>query len=141
MWRARNKKKINDEQHTLDWHADDAKSSHGNPKINDDFDVWCEENHGIDDLGHVASTRGKRHDCAGMTIDYSESKAVLIDMTEHMDQLKADFLDKLEKNNKVWGSKFFSARKKSKRLCNEKSDTFHSFAMKKKFTQERPTRR
>ena len=28
---------INNKQYTLAWHADDAKSSHVSPKVNDDF--------------------------------------------------------------------------------------------------------
>ena len=91
---------FNNKQHALAWHADDVKSSHVNPKINDDFTIWCEEKYESDDLGHVSVYRRKRHDYLGMTLDYSKSKEVLIDMTECIDQMKEDFPEKLEKNTK-----------------------------------------
>ena len=72
-----------------------------------------------------------------MTLDYSESKAVLIDMTEHVDQMKEGFPEKLEKNTKAWSDELFSVDKNSKRLCNEKSDMFHSFVMKIMFLCKR----
>ena len=65
-----------------------------------------------------------------MTLDYYKKKAVLIDMTEHAHQMKEDFPEKLERETKVWSGDLFSVENKSKRLCEEKSDSFHSFAMK-----------
>ena len=52
-------------------------------------------------------------------------------MTEHAHQLEEDFPEKVEKNAKAWSDKFFSVDKKSKRLCSENFDVFHSFVMKK----------
>ena len=113
---------IDNKQQTLTWHVDDAKHVLVSPKVNDEFAIWCEEKHGSDDLGHVTVTRGKRHDYLGMTLDYFNDKAVLIDMTEYIDQMKEDFPEKLEKNTKAWSDKLFSVGKNSKRICNEKSD-------------------
>ena len=98
---------------------------------------WCEEKYGTDDLGHVTVTRGNRHDYLAMTIDYSKRGKALIDMTEYIDQLEEDFPEKLEKNTKAWSDKLLSIDKKSKRLCNEKSEIFHSFVMKIMFLCKR----
>ena len=38
-------KNVNNEQHTLTWHADDMKSSHVDPKANDKFHEWAEKKH------------------------------------------------------------------------------------------------
>ena len=73
-------KMINNKQHTLTWHVDDVKSSHVDPKINDNFKEWCEEKYGSDDLGHVTVNTGKRHDYIG----HSKRGKTLIDMTEYM---------------------------------------------------------
>ena len=62
---------------------------------------------------------------------------MLIDVTEHVDQMKEDFPEKLGKNTKAWSDKLFSVDKNSKELCNEKSDTFHSFVMKIMFLCKR----
>ena len=101
--------------------------------MNDELAIWCEEKHGSDDLGHVTVvtvTRGKRHDYLGITLCYSKKKVVLIDITEHIDQMKADFPMELKKYTKAWSDKFFSVDKNSKRLCEEKSKTFHSYYKK-----------
>ena len=55
-------KMINNNQYTLDWHADDAKSSHVSPKVNGEFANGCEEKNGSDDPGHATLHREKRHD-------------------------------------------------------------------------------
>ena len=73
----------------------------------------------------------------GVTLDHSRKKALLLDMTNYVDQMKEDFLEKLEKETKDWSGKFFSVDKNSKRLCTEKSDTFHSFVMKIMFLCKR----
>ena len=52
-------KLVENNQHTLTWHVDDVKASHLNPKVNDEFEEWCESKHGSDMLGHVKVTRGK----------------------------------------------------------------------------------
>ena len=43
-------------QHTLTWHADGVKASHLNPKVNDEFEKWCENKHSSDALGHTKVT-------------------------------------------------------------------------------------
>ena len=111
---------IVNEKRALTWHADDAKSVHVSPKVNNEFANWCEEKCASDDLSHVKVTREKRHDHLGMALDCFKSKAALIDMIDHVDQMKEDFLEKLEKKTKAWSDKLLTVDKNSKRLCNEK---------------------
>ena len=96
--------------------------------MNDKFSIWYEENHESEGLGHDAVTRGKLHDCLGMTLDYSKKKEVLIDITEHADQMKEDFPIELKNDTKAWSDKLFSA---------DKNNEFHSFAMKPIFSFKR----
>jgi len=56
-------------QHTISWHVDDIKSSHVDPKVNDEFYEWLQSEYG--QVKPVTSTRGPRHDYLGMTLDYS----------------------------------------------------------------------
>ena len=35
---------VNEKQHTIVWHVDDIKSSHKDPKVNDDFIQWMRDN-------------------------------------------------------------------------------------------------
>ena len=44
-------KMVNSEQLTICWHADDLKSSHINPKVNDEFLQWIKDTFG--QLGEV----------------------------------------------------------------------------------------
>ena len=62
---------INGTQQTLVWHVDNIKSSHIDPKVNNQFLAWLEKQYGDNELGEVKFTRGKHHEYLGMTLDYS----------------------------------------------------------------------
>jgi hypothetical protein len=68
------------EQQTVTWHVDDLKSSHVNPKANDEFAEWLEKTHGSDDLRHVKVVRGKVHDCLAMIMDFTQESALKLDV-------------------------------------------------------------
>ena len=123
-------KSINNAQYVLAWHADDVKSACADPKANDKFAAWVEEKCGSEALGHVTTTRGKRHDCLGMTLDLTKRKALKADITERISQLEKDSLDTLRKEIEPRGDKLFKADDNRNYLCKEKSETFYSFAMK-----------
>ena len=65
---------MNNKKHALTWCTDSVKSARVSPKVNDKFANWFEEKHGSDDLGHAKMTRGKHHDCLGMTSDFLRAK-------------------------------------------------------------------
>ena len=69
---------VNSKRHKLTWHVDDIKSSHVDPKANDQFHNWLQKIYG--DVAEVKSTRGKIHDYLGMILDYSIEGKVGIDM-------------------------------------------------------------
>eukprot|EP00957_Ditylum_brightwellii_P138825 10582077-Ditylum_brightwellii.AAC.1 len=43
---------VNRKQHTVMWHVDDVKSSHIDPKVNNEFHHWRESNYGCKEMGH-----------------------------------------------------------------------------------------
>ena len=43
-------------QHTIKFHVDDLMSSHIDPRVNDEFDVWLNKKYGA--YGAVKGTRG-----------------------------------------------------------------------------------
>ena len=43
-------------QHTVVWHVDNIKSSHINPKVNDEFLEWLIKQYGEDGIGKVKAT-------------------------------------------------------------------------------------
>jgi hypothetical protein len=64
---------INGNQQTLTWHVDNVKSSHVDPKVNDEFTQWCERTYaGSNELGHVKVVRGKVHDYLAMILDFTQ---------------------------------------------------------------------
>ncbi len=75
---------VNGKQQTVTWHVDDLQLSHVDPKVNDNFHVWCEKMYGSDTVGHVKVTRGKKHDYLAMILDsnttgvLSSAKSTLI---------------------------------------------------------------
>ena len=58
---------INGKQHTITWHVDDLKSSHVDPKVNDDFFEWLKMKYASDEIGEVKAVRGHRHDYLACT--------------------------------------------------------------------------
>ena len=68
---------------------DDLKSTHKDPKVNDQFDKWLQDNYGAH--GEVVIHRGTRHDYLGMELDYSVKGKVKINMTKYIENMIEDF--------------------------------------------------
>ena len=62
---------VNGKQHTVTWHVDDLKSSHVDPKVNDEFFKWLEKTYGNPEIAPVKATRGKIHDYLAMKLDFT----------------------------------------------------------------------
>lgn len=130
--------KVEGKQHTLTWHVDDIKASHVNKKVNDRFAEWCESKYGSDLNGHVQVTRGKRLDYLGMILDYSEKGILKVDMRYYIENMMAEFPEKLRSSNhKPWNDKLFRVDDTSKLLDKKRKETFHSFVMKAMFLSQR----
>jgi hypothetical protein len=85
---------VNGKQQTVLFHVDDLKSSHVDPKVNDDFLDWLNSKYG--NYGEVKATRGKIHDYLGMTLDYSEKGKVKIAMRDYVAKMVDEFPIKFE---------------------------------------------
>ena len=66
---------------TVRFHVDNSMSSHADKKVNNEFSMWLNEQHGK--CGEVMATRENEHDCLGMTFRFKDRK-VKIDMIEHI---------------------------------------------------------
>jgi hypothetical protein len=131
-------RRVQGKQHTVTWHVDDVKSSHGNSEVNDDFEVWCEEKYGNDETGHVKVVRGKTHDYLAMILDFNTPDAMIVDMRYYIDGMIEDFPFPIRAiTTSPWTSKLYKVDGESKRLDPEKKAIFHTFAMKAMFLCKR----
>jgi hypothetical protein len=129
---------VNGKQHTITWHVDDVKSSHVDPRVNDEFLEWLKMMYAGDGIGEVKATRGHRHDYLAMVLDYSRPGVLQIDMTDYVKGMIEDFPAKLEGEGSVpWTGNMFSVDAKSKLLDVERAKIFHTFVMKGMFLCKR----
>jgi hypothetical protein len=117
-------------QHTLLFHVDDLKSSHKDPKVNDQFDKWLQENYG--EHGEVAIHRGKIHDYLGMEIDFSEKGKVKISMTEYVESMLEVFPEKIKSTDNAVtpASDGLFNEGQGKKLNEERADAYHTMVAK-----------
>ena len=78
-------KMVNGEQLAICWHVDNLKSSHINPKVNDQFLQWIK--YMFRQLSEVKMTQGPLHDYLGITLDYSVPGQVSIDMSRYVEKM------------------------------------------------------
>ncbi|KAI2512474.1 Reverse transcriptase (RNA-dependent DNA polymerase) [Fragilaria crotonensis] len=82
---------VNGKQHTVTWHVDDLKSSHVDPKVNDEFLNWLKKKYASDEIGEVKAVRGHQHDYLAMVLDYSSPGVLKLDMTKYVKTMVEDF--------------------------------------------------
>jgi hypothetical protein len=97
-------------QHTVTWHVNDIKSSHVDPKVNDNFSLWLEKMYGNKDIAPVKATRGKIHDYLTMKLD----------MVDYVDNMVNDFPEELSPSNYPWNDNLFKVDRSSKLLPKDK---------------------
>jgi hypothetical protein len=125
-------------QHTVTWHVDDLKSSHVDPKVNDDFEACCEKMYGSDQIGHVKVVRGKTHDYLAMILDFSIPGAMKVDMKYYIDGMIEEFPYPVKSiTTTPWTEKLMKVDTDSKNLDTEKKAIFHTFTMKAIFLCKR----
>jgi hypothetical protein len=129
---------VKGKQHTVTWHVDDLKSSHINPKVNDDFLIWLEEMYG-DGIGKVKAIRGKRHVYLGMNLDYSTRGQLKVEMIDYIKSIIKSFPEEI--GNKIptttWSESLFKVNEKSNRLNLELREKFHTIVAKCLFVTKR----
>lgn len=82
-------------QHAIHFHVDDLKSSHKNPKVNDQFEKWLQGKCG--GCGKAKAHQGKAHDHLGMQFDCRKKGKVKIDMPNCVQDMLDEFPVKFEK--------------------------------------------
>ena len=128
-------KTIKGKQHTISWHVDDLKSSHIDPKINDEFHNWLRKEYG--QVKEITSTRGTKHVYLGMTLDYSVPGEVKIDMTDYVKEMIKEFPEELPGTSKSAASENLFKVDKGKQISKLKAEAFHTFVAKALFLCKR----
>jgi hypothetical protein len=128
---------VNGKQQTITWHVDDLKSSHVDPKVNDDFLKWLEMTYGDPKIGQVKAIRGKRHDYLAMNLDYNIPGVVKIDMVDYVKGMIEDFPEEVQRTSSPWNSNLFKVDTKSPKLAKEQAEQFHTFVAKGLFLCKR----
>jgi hypothetical protein len=128
---------INGKQHTITWHVDDLKSSHVDPRVNDEFLLWLEKMYGDPKLAPVKATRGKIHDYLAMKLDFTNKQKLKVNMTDYIKNMVNDFPEELSKSNYPWNENLFKIDTKSPNLNKDKRELFHTFVAKGLFVCKR----
>ena len=128
---------VNGKQHTVTWHVDDLKSSHVDPKVNDEFHEWLEKKYGDPKLAKVKAVRGKKHDYLAMNLDFSTPGKLKVDMVNYVKSMVDDFPEEITPSKCPWNDNLFKVDEKGKRLDKEKHEIFHTFVAKGLFLSKR----
>jgi hypothetical protein len=112
-------------QHTLLFHVDDLKSSHKDPKVNDEFEEWLQMKYG--EHGKDVAHRGKIHDYLGMELDYSGAGKVKIGMIKYAKNMLEDFPEKLIEKyiSKIPAGDDLFNQGQGKKLKTERAEGYH----------------
>jgi hypothetical protein len=129
---------IKGKQQTVTWHVDDLKSSHVDPKVNDEFAEWCESMYGSEDLGHVKVVRGKTHDYLAMILDCTQVGALKIDMKYYIEGMIKEFPFPIKATKTTpWTEKLLKVHNDAKKLDEHRRALLHTHVMKAMFLCER----
>ena len=93
--------------------------------------------HVSDILVHVKVTRGKIHDYLGMTLDYSDTGKLKIDMRDYILSMESEWPYEIKKEYKPWNGNLFKIDNNSKPLSEEVAKLCHRFIMKNMFLCKR----
>ena len=91
---------INGNQHTVTWHVDDLKSSHVDPKVNDQFLSWLKMKYASDKIGEIKAIRGKKHDYLSMTLDFTTPEVLKVNMMSYVKKMIEEFPENLSGKSK-----------------------------------------
>ena len=129
---------VNGKQQTVTWHVDDLKSSHVDPKVNDEFLKWLKKKYASDDIGEIKAVRGHRHDYLAMVLDFSIPGVLQVDMVSYVKSMIEEFPEDLSGKSKCpWNENLFKVDDTAKKLSRERAKHFHTFVMKGMFLCKR----
>ena len=106
---------------------DDLKSSHIDPKVNDEFLQWTKDM--FRQLSEVKTTQGLLHDYLGMVLDYSVPGQVSIDMIHYVEKMVKEFPQEDLKGASVaspWNENLFKVQHDSVPVEKEQAQLFHT---------------
>ncbi len=124
-------------QHTLLFHVDNLKSSHKDPRVNNEFEEWLQKNYG--QHARVVNHHGKIHKYLGMEIDYSKKGKVIFGMIKYVKNMIYDFPHKLKSINTAMtpaGNGLFNQGQGGK-LSTERAEQYHTHVAKGLFLCKR----
>ena len=127
-------KMVNSEQLTICWHVDDLKSSHIDPKVNNEFLQRIKDTFG--QLREVKTTQGPWHDYLGMTLDYSVPGQVSINMSHCVEKMVKALAQENLKGASVaspWNENLFKVQHNSSPLEKEQAKLFHTVTVQGQF--------
>ena len=90
-------KMVNGEQLTVCWYVDDLKSSHIDPKVNNEFLQWIKDT--FRQLSEVKMIQGLLHDYLDMTLDYSVPGQVSINMSHYVEKMVKNSLQRISREH------------------------------------------
>ena len=129
---------IHGKQQMVTWHVNDLKSSHIDPKINDEFHQWLELKYGDPKINKVKAVRGKWHDYLAMNLDYSVPGEVKVNIVDYVKGMVRDFPEELsDKVTCPWNENLFKIDQNSPPLSKSKAEEFHTFIAKGLFVSKR----
>ena len=100
-------------------------ASHDDPQVITDFFEWIDKKYGA--MGKVKMTRGKTHDYLGMTLDFSISGKVIIDMKKYVDTMISTYPELPQaKVASPWTDNLFKVDDGSPRLNKGEAEQFHT---------------
>jgi hypothetical protein len=124
-------------QHALLFHVNDLKSSHIDPRVNDDLNKWLKENFG--EHGEETIYRGKIHDYLGMQLDYSVKGKVKVGMIDYVIEMLKHFPQTLKENKTATmpASDTLFNEGQGRKLHQECADIYHTMVAKALFLCKR----
>ena len=117
------------------WHVDDIKSSHMKQSVLDEFNEWVSKKYGKERA--VVVTRGKKHACLGMLLDYSEPGKVKVDMKQHVKDMIEDFPFELKNRVASPANENLFKLTNGTKIDKMSKEIFHTHAMKTLFLVKR----
>jgi hypothetical protein len=96
------------------------------------------KDYGSDDLEHVKVVRGKTHDYLGMILDFTDDRAMKVDMIYYIKGMLEEFPYAIGSTKVTpWTEKLLKVQKDAKKLEEERHSIFHTYVMKAIFLCKR----
>jgi hypothetical protein len=80
--------------------VDNLKSSHINPKVNNNFLAWLKNKYANNKIREIKAVCGKKHNYLAMTLDFTTPGVLKIDMILYVKKMLEDYLEHLNGKTK-----------------------------------------